>query len=195
MRGRARRSAPDPPRWWSDNSSCRANSNSCDYLEVVGLRPRQLLESDARQGAAAPGILDAGPGECGIEIVAAVEENRAGLERVAERFGARGVCRENRGREAEFAVVNQPQRFSVRRNLHDANRGPERLFAHDRHRMVDIDQYLRREVGCSGGGGREQRLVDQRAGATGDGLPYLGADGIGGGGTHDGSERRFRIEG
>src|ERR1700691_2961233 len=93
----ARRCGRDRPRWWWDNSNCRVTPDSYRYLEVIGLGARQLFEADARQGAAAPRVFDAGPGEGGVEIVAAVEEHRAGFEGVAERFGARGIRRENRG--------------------------------------------------------------------------------------------------
>src|ERR1700737_884314 len=114
MPWQARRSGPGRPRSWSDNSNCRVNSSSCRDPEVIGLRPGQLLKSDARQGAAAPRIFDSGPGERRIEVVAAIQENRARLQRVTELFGARRVRRENRGREAKLAVVHQPQRFLVR---------------------------------------------------------------------------------
>src|SRR5258705_12590605 len=105
--GRVPRSGRGPPRSWSDNSNCRAEPYSCRYLEVIGLRTRQLLEADPRQGAAAPRIFDPGPGERGVEIVAPVQEHRARLERIAQGLGARRVGRENRGREAKFAVVHQ----------------------------------------------------------------------------------------
>src|SRR5258708_33664891 len=102
-------------------------SSSWGDPEVIGLRPRQLLESDARQGAAAPRILDAGPGESGIQVVAPVQEHGARLQRIAERLGARRIRGENRGGEAEVAVVHEPPRFFVRGDLHDADPGPESL--------------------------------------------------------------------
>ena len=98
-RRRVRRCGRVPPRWSSDSSNCRADRAHVVHPEMIGLRPGQLLEANARQGAAPSRILDAGPGERGIEIVAAIEEHRAGLERIAERFGALGVRRENRGRQ------------------------------------------------------------------------------------------------
>src|SRR3984957_15083909 len=119
MPWQARRSGPGRPRWWWDNSSCRAGSSSCGDPEMIGLRPRQLLESDARQGAAAPRIFDAGPGESEVQVVAPVQEHSARLQRIAERLGARRIRGENRGGEAEVAVVHEPQRLFVGRDLHD----------------------------------------------------------------------------
>src|SRR5712675_971970 len=94
------RSRPWPPRPWA--------RMSYRHLEVIGLRPRQLLESDARQGAAASRILDAGPGESGVQVVAPVQEHGARLQRIAERLGARRIRGENRSGEAEVAVVHEP---------------------------------------------------------------------------------------
>ena len=45
-----------------------------------------------------------------------------------------------------------------------------------------------------GAAGREPGLVDQLAGAAGDGIPHLGADGVGRGGAHHRPERGVRIE-
>src|SRR5581483_5135939 len=62
-------------------TSARSISSISDLRpQVERLRPRQHLVADAGERGAAAGILDADPGQSGIEIVAAVHVDRAGLE-------------------------------------------------------------------------------------------------------------------
>src|SRR5882762_5647243 len=64
-------------------------------LEVERLRPRERLEAQARQRAAAPRILDSRPRQRGIQVVAAVHEPGAGLDPIADAEGSVGVLRPN----------------------------------------------------------------------------------------------------
>src|SRR5258707_8120829 len=114
---------------------------------MEGFRPRQRGEAKTREGAAAAGILDPGPGEGGVEVVAAIHEPGTGRDTVADRDGGVLVGRPYRGGETVFAVIHQAYRLVVRGDLHDADDGSETLLAHHPHRMVDADQHLRREIG------------------------------------------------
>ena len=80
----ARRSARRRSGSRSGSSSSSGNASgplraSQLRLEVKRLRPRQVLVAERRQRAAAPGILDADPGQRRVEVVAAVHEPGAGL--------------------------------------------------------------------------------------------------------------------
>jgi hypothetical protein len=75
-------------------------------------------------------------------------------------------------------------------HLHDTDDRAKRLLAHDVHRVVDIDQHLRRDVRRAVLGGRELGLIDQRPGAGLDGVDDLGPDALGRLHRDDGAEGR-----
>ena len=56
---------------------------------MVGLRPCKCLIAQHGKSGATAGVLAAGPAQGRIEIVAAVHEDRAGLDPLAEGFGGR----------------------------------------------------------------------------------------------------------
>ena len=57
--------------------------------QVEGLRPGQGFVADPGQGCAAAGVLDAGPGQRGVEVVAPVHEDGARLDLAADPLGRR----------------------------------------------------------------------------------------------------------
>ena len=162
--------------------------------EVKGFRPRHRFEAEIGHARASAGILDAGPGEEGIDIVAAVHEDGAGRDLVADLFGRRRVLRPDRGREAVGAVVHQPDRLFVRGDLHDADDGAERLLHHHFHRMVDPGQHLRHQIGRADVVGGKAGRVDQRRRALGDRLGGMIAHDVREARRGHRAERRLRIE-
>ena len=60
------------------------------------------------------------------------------------------------------AVVHQLQGFLVGLHFHDADNRAEALLHHDPHRVIDIRQNLRREIGRAFAGGCEAFGIDQR---------------------------------
>src|SRR5687768_13522857 len=75
--------------------------------------PRQHLVTDARQRCAAARVLDAGPGEAGIEIIAAVHVDGAGVDLGAEACGGIAVGGPDRGSEAVAGIVHEADGFLV----------------------------------------------------------------------------------
>src|SRR5512139_1313328 len=106
--------------------------------QVERLGSREGLVTHTRQCAAAAGILDTGPGERGIEIVAAVHEPRPRLYAPADGNGGVLVGRPHRRREAVGAVVHERDGFLVVAHLHDADHRAEALLDHDPHGMIDV---------------------------------------------------------
>src|SRR5688572_27863133 len=80
---------------------------SSDVPQVERLGPGQHLVADPAQGGAAARILDADPGEGGVEVVTAIHVDGAGLEPVADLFRLVGVRRPQRAGEAVLAVVHE----------------------------------------------------------------------------------------
>src|SRR5438067_7045546 len=114
-------------------------------LQMKRLRPRERLEPEARERAAAPGVLDAGPGERRIEIVAAVHEPRARLHAIADAHRRLGIRGPDGSGEAIAAVVHPLDRLLVAGDGHDACHRPEDFLGH--HALLEVDQDLRREIG------------------------------------------------
>src|SRR5580704_6760776 len=81
--------------------------------QVEGFRPREHCVADLRERGAAARILDTGPGERRIEIIATVHVDGAGLDPVADGFGGVRVARPDRGRQAIRAVVHERDRLLV----------------------------------------------------------------------------------
>jgi len=77
----------------------------------AALAAGQLLVAEPRQRAAAARVLDADPRQARVEIVAAVLEEGAGLDPVADRQRRRVVARPHRRRQAVGAVVHQRDGF------------------------------------------------------------------------------------
>ena len=69
-----------------------------------------------------------------------------------------GVLGPDRGGETEGTVVHELDRLLVRLHLHEAGDRAEDLLAHDRHRVIDVEQHLRREVRRAGAARRKLRL-------------------------------------
>ena len=108
----------------------------------------------------------------------------------------RGVCIRgpDRGGQTERGVVHQRDRFLVRVNPHDARDRAEDFLAHDRHRVIDIEQHLRRQIGCAAGAQRKFRFLDDGRRAGADRCGNLAANRFRRGRAHDGAERCLRIE-
>jgi hypothetical protein len=84
------------------------------------------------EGGTTAGVLDAGPGEGGVEVVAAVHEEGAGLDAGAEGDGRRlGVGGPDGGGEAVGAVVHVADGFGVAVDGQDADDRAEALFLHE----------------------------------------------------------------
>src|SRR5678815_4644775 len=105
---------------------------------MEGLRPRERLVAQHRQCTAASGVLHAGPGERGIEVVAAVHENRSGLDAVADVDGGFFVFRPDGGGQAEIGVVHQRDRFFVGIDGHNSYSRAERLLSNNAHTMRSV---------------------------------------------------------
>ena len=90
--------------------------------------------TELAQAHAAPAVLDAGPRERGVEVVAAVEEDGAGVElvdHVQERLLRGGVScrvRPHGCSEPVRRVVHERDRLDVGRDLLDADHGSEGFF-------------------------------------------------------------------
>ena len=115
--------------------------------QMERLRPRKLCIAERRQAASAPRVLHANPRELRVEVVASVHEPGSGLDACADLLRVFEIARPDRGREPVGAVVHHCDRLGVILHLHDADRGAEGLLAHDPHRVIDIDEGLRRHVG------------------------------------------------
>src|SRR5690606_15322519 len=113
------------------------------------------------------GILDAGPGESWVEIVAAIQEEGPGVDLLADLLSRLFIFRPDRGRKPVRAVIHELNCLLVGGNFHDADDGAESLFTHDIHLVVHIDQNLWTQIRSAGPGGGEMFLADQgaRAGA------------------------------
>src|SRR5690349_13709613 len=89
--------------------------------EMIALGAGQGFIADEGQGGAAARILDAGPGQGRIEIVAAVHEYRAGLDLVADLLCRLGIIGPDRGGESIERVVHELDGFLIIAHLHDAD--------------------------------------------------------------------------
>jgi len=94
---------------------------------VHALWPRQLVEPVLAQAHATPAVLHTHPGECRVEVVAPIEEHRAGFESVDE-FEEAGLgvgvgldVGPDGGGEAIAGVVHEGDGFFVGRDLLDSN--------------------------------------------------------------------------
>src|SRR5689334_9128186 len=99
-------------------------------LQMKRLRAGERLEPEARERAAASGILDAGPGERRIEVIAAVHEPGARFDAIAD--GKRGVAigRPYGRRKAVAAVVHQLDCLLVALDRQDACHRSEDFLGH-----------------------------------------------------------------
>ena len=127
---------------------------------MVALGSGQRAVTQRRQRRAVAGLLDAGPRQTGIEIVAAVHIDRAGLDCLADALGGIDVLGPDGRREAIAAVVHQSDRLFLVADLGDADDGAETLFAHHRHGVIDVGENLRREVRRAGPIPGEGRGID-----------------------------------
>src|SRR5262245_3527935 len=89
--------------------------------QMIGLGPRELLITDARQRTAAPGVLHAGPCKGWIQVIAAVHEPRSGVHLVTKPERGVRVGRPDGRRQSERAVVHERDRFGIVLHLHDAD--------------------------------------------------------------------------
>jgi len=153
-----------------------------------------MFEAEAGKRGAAPGILDAGPGQGRIEIVATVHEPGAGFDALPHRQRYRAIAGEHRGAQAIRAVVHQADRLLVVGHRHHAANRSEALVGHDPHAVVYVDQDLRRHIRRRRRIRGEAARIDQAARAFGYGFGDDGADIGGGGSSHHRTERRQRVE-
>ena len=161
---------------------------------MVALRAGQRAVTQRRQRRAVAGFLDAGPRQTGIEIVAAVHIDRAGLDRLADALGGMDVLGPDGRSEAIGAVVHQSDRLFRVADFDDADDGAETLFAHNRHRMIDIGENLRREVGRARPIPHKGPRIDMGFRALVRGLVCLRAHDFGEASAGHRTERRSLIE-
>src|SRR4051812_21436033 len=96
---------------WSHSSSPRSTLDA--ELQVERLRPREGVEAELRERAAAAGILDSRPRERRIQVIAAIHEPGAGFHALADAQRRLHVGGPDRSREAEAAVIHQLDRLLV----------------------------------------------------------------------------------
>src|SRR3546814_4867392 len=94
------------------------SSDVCSSDLVERLRPGQQVVADLGEGGAAAGVLHAGPGQHGVEIVGAVHEDGAGLNLAADCLGRGQIRCPDRGGEAVGRIVHQAHRLLVRSEEH-----------------------------------------------------------------------------
>src|SRR5712671_2671739 len=83
------------------------------FPQVITLRPRQRLVADLAERRAAAGVLDPGPREARIEIVAAVHVNRAGLDLSPDALCGVHVPGPDRGGQPVGGVVHQADGLGI----------------------------------------------------------------------------------
>src|SRR3954447_18771197 len=71
----------------------------------------EVQEAQMRKGAAVPAVFDAGPGELGVKIIAAVEVDGAGHGAGCERLAARCILGPDGSGETLGAVVHDADAF------------------------------------------------------------------------------------
>src|ERR687892_204459 len=81
--------------------------------QMERLRPGQVLVLEAGERAAAAGVLDSGPSERRVEVVAAVHEPGAGLDPIADPDRRVLVRRPDRRGQAIATVVHEADRLVV----------------------------------------------------------------------------------
>src|SRR5690349_10347610 len=90
-----------------------------DDLEMVALWLCEIVIADLAQCTALAGVLHAGPDEGGVEIVAAIGENRPGCDAAPQSCHLVEVLGPDRSREPVRAVVHECHGFFVVGDLHD----------------------------------------------------------------------------
>ena len=88
------------------------SSSAGDRISVVSAHHRPAWTVPAPSAS----VLATGPAESGVKVVAAVHEDRSGLQPVADGLGSKdGFLCPDRGGQAELAIVHQPDRGLDRR--------------------------------------------------------------------------------
>ena len=114
---------------------------------MIAFGPCQALITKRRQGRTPPCVLDTCPGKAGIEIVAAVHEDRAGFQLITEASRCCFVPGEDGGAQTIGTVVHQAHGLRIIRHRHDADNRTKRLLTHHQHGMIDAGEDLGREIG------------------------------------------------
>src|SRR5690348_2928049 len=96
--------------------------------QVERLAAGERQEAVAGERHSLAGVLHAGPGQHRVEVVAPVHVERARLDLRADAEGALLVARPDRRGQAVRAVVHQPHRLVVVRDLLHADDRPEALL-------------------------------------------------------------------
>src|ERR1700712_1181504 len=89
----------------------RLGRGPSNFPQMIALRLRQILVADFAERTTLAGLLDPGPHQSRIEIVAAVGIDRAGFDTGAEPCGRVEILGPQRGREPVGAVVHQRHRL------------------------------------------------------------------------------------
>src|SRR6185369_9642605 len=140
----------------------RRSSAAGSCAEMKTFRTRQVQETKMRECATVAAVFDTGPGEFGVEIIAAIDIDSARGGAGCQCFAARGVLGPDGSRETVGAVVHEADAFILGIYGHDADHRPEALLHHDAHGVVHIVKH----------GGLEEVAGAGRAFAAGE---YLGA--------------------
>src|SRR5262245_43827494 len=114
--------------------------------EMIALHLGHFSKAMMRERVTQSAFLVAYPRQSRIEIVAAVEINRAGLNVRGKLQRGILVARPYTGRKAKPAVVHQTDSFFISRNRHDANDWSETLLLHHFHIICQLQETGRFKV-------------------------------------------------
>src|SRR5450759_3716947 len=103
---------------------------------MIRLRSRKMFEADAGKRYAPPAMLDSGPGQRRVEIIAAVHEPCSGFDAVADAQCRLDITREYRSGEAVGTIVHQADRLIVIGHRHHTTNRAETFVGHYFHAVV-----------------------------------------------------------
>src|SRR5579863_6483588 len=132
-----------------------------------------MLKPEVRKRAAVSAVLDPDPGKLGVQIVAAVDVDRARSRPVREHLAALDILGPNRSSEAVRAVVHQPDSLVFAIDRHDPNDRPKAFFLHYAHAVIDVHQHAWLEKVPRSG---QAPSAGEDLGAAANGLSDLGFD-------------------
>src|SRR5262249_33972411 len=121
-------------------------------------------------------LLDAAEGEIAAagRDQALVDAGGPGRDALREREAARDVGGPDAGVEAIGRLVREPHGLVGRGDPHDREHGPERLFGHDLHGMIDVREHGRLEVDA--GSALAAAAAGEHGRAAGDGVRDVALD-------------------
>src|SRR5476651_2297302 len=100
---------------------------------MIRLRPRKMFETNTGKRYATPAMLDPGPGQPRVEIIAAVHEPCSGFDAVAQAQCRLDIAREHRSGEAIGTIVHQADRLVIIGYRHHTTNRAETFVGHYFH--------------------------------------------------------------